>query len=291
VRALITIGGNPITSFPNHHRTVEVMQQLEVLAVTELTAGEMTEAATHVLPCAGPLERADVNHLDAFQPEVFGQFSPAVLGLTGERRPMWWFMSELGRRLALEILPDGLDGSASDAEVLQGLFPAPRRAFDEVAANPGGVVVTGTRAPWFADTVIPGGRWNLEPGLLAEQLAQLDVSNAALSLISRRPRHQVNSTLRGLAGEGACLYIHETDAVRAGIENGANVMVRSRHGAVETTAVFDATLRPGVVAMSQGDLVANINLLTSELDDVDNVTSMPLFTAIPVSVAPAVHDR
>ena len=121
VRALVVVGGNPLIAFPDRDRTQAALASLDVLAVADVVETDTTELATHLLPVAGQLERADVPWmLDAYQPAIATQYTPAVVPPGADRRLMWQAFAELGRRLGVSVLPRGIDPDTATDKVLVG---------------------------------------------------------------------------------------------------------------------------------------------------------------------------
>jgi anaerobic selenocysteine-containing dehydrogenase len=123
LRALIVVGGNPAVSFPDHERTMEALGRLDVLACVDVVHNETTAVATHVLPAAGQLERADVpDYVDQYQTLVASQFTEAVVAPGGQRKPVWWILATLGQKMGLDVMPPGLDlDTATDADYIATL--------------------------------------------------------------------------------------------------------------------------------------------------------------------------
>ena len=63
LRALVVVGANPITAFPDPERTRAALATLDTLAVLDVVDSELVGLATHVLPMTGQLERADLSML------------------------------------------------------------------------------------------------------------------------------------------------------------------------------------------------------------------------------------
>jgi len=78
-----------------------------------------------------------------------------------------------------------------------------------------------------------------------------------------------------------------------GIKAGDVVLIKSRHGAVQTIVQPDSTLRRGVVTLTHGfggdpsdpNGGANVNLLLSH-DERDPITGIPRMSNIPVALLP-----
>jgi anaerobic selenocysteine-containing dehydrogenase len=120
-----------------------------------------------------------------------------------------------------------------------------------------------------------------------------------LLLVTRRTQATTNSGVKvdGRTGFNPA-YMHPDDVARLALSSGDMVEIRSRHGRIVSFVEADATLRPGVVAMSHGFGArygrpydprrdgANVNELLSWLDDYDPYHGMPRMSAVPVAVAP-----
>ena len=128
-RALFSIGGNPVASLPETERLVPALSGLEIFAVADVIESDSVALATHTIAAAGQLERADVSAFsDLFVNRRSAQYTPAVLPRGGDRRPLWWVLAQLGRRLGCELL-DGADPDLCDErELLAPLGPRPLRA-------------------------------------------------------------------------------------------------------------------------------------------------------------------
>jgi anaerobic selenocysteine-containing dehydrogenase len=291
VKALIVLGGNPLAMIPNYAKVHRAYSALEVLAVADVVEGDMTSVATHIFPAAAQLERADCNVAHTLQPDVFGQYTDAVLPLAADRRPLWWFVVEVARRLGIRILPDAVDAAPSDRAILQHvIFPDPRLPFDEVAARPGGVVVEVDRTPWFTEHAMPTQRWNLAPRRLVEQLRDIARPPTGLVLVSRRQRHHMNSVHREIAlerNDEAALFVNPDDAAERDLADGSQAVVRTAIGSLTLPVRVDPRMRRGAAALPHGFLDTNVNWITDDTDLLDPITGMPRFSTIPITVEPA----
>src|SRR4029077_2494917 len=91
LRALLSLAGNPVVAFADSGRAAAAFRALDILAVADLRPNATVELATHVMPCTGPFERADVTSgVELYQPVVAGQFVHAVVSPVGARRSPWW---------------------------------------------------------------------------------------------------------------------------------------------------------------------------------------------------------
>ena len=96
------------------------LARLDALAVVDVIHHGAGALATHLLPASGPLERADVpTGSEVHALRSFSQYTEAVLEPVAERRPTWWILAQLERRLGVDLMhcldPDAAteeDGSA-----------------------------------------------------------------------------------------------------------------------------------------------------------------------------------
>ena len=65
------LGGSLTTCMPDAKRVRRALSKVEVLLVADVVENEITDLATHLAPCAGQLERADVTlGVDQYLPAV-----------------------------------------------------------------------------------------------------------------------------------------------------------------------------------------------------------------------------
>lgn len=280
MKAFLNLGGNLVTAFPDFHETVPALQSLEVFATIEIIANETTAISTHVLPTKDQLEREDLTLWDFITPRVAAMHTPAVVDPVGDRRSAWWVLAELGRRLGHDLG----DPDRSDAEVLATTLSRGRATYEQVAAAGYLEVPNDVPARWVEDHLDRIGGWQLAPPILVEQLSAL-LPPPVLSLVPRRQVRRLNSTL-GFLGEQVEVLVNPEDAAVAGVVDGQAVVVRTARGEITGTAKVDAAIRPGAVSVPHGHEAANVNVLTDK-DELDLVTGMVQYAAIPVTLHPA----
>jgi anaerobic selenocysteine-containing dehydrogenase len=279
IRALLNLGGSLLTSFPDTTVLEPALRKLEVLATTEIIANSTSALSTHVLPTKDQLERSDITIWDVLSSRVSGQHTPAVLAPVGERRSMWWFLAELGRRLGYDVA----DPTQPDDAILASVVAGARCSFSELAQT--GWVDVGHELParWVERHIERMGGWRLAPRVLVEQLSALQAP-APLVLTPRRQMRRLNAQFDFL-GDPADVLINPDDGVAAGIVDGCPVTVRSANGELTGVAKLDAAIRRGAVSVPHGHVEANVNALTNK-DDIDLVTGMVRYSGVPVSVHP-----
>jgi anaerobic selenocysteine-containing dehydrogenase len=293
VRALIVLGGNPMTAFPETDRTMKALERLDVLAVADVIETATTRIATHVLPSAGQLERADLPvFVDQFHSIVATRYTEAVVPPGEDRKPLWWIMGSIGAQLGHNVLPDGVTLDSTDDDLLRGLgersrsgsFAAIKQGgLDNIADEP---IVFG----WVLDR-LPEGRWRLAPAPVVEQLATMDV-DPELTLIAHRRTHHLNSQLADHPRLGPPrITMHPDDATERGLRDGEPVLVTSNSGALEGPLLIDDRVRRGSVTVPHGIAELNVGRLTSMTFGVDPLTGMVQLSSLPVEVVAAQRDE
>jgi anaerobic selenocysteine-containing dehydrogenase len=289
LRALVIGGGNPLHAFPDIERTRAAFASLDVLAVVDVADSGLTALATHVLPAAGQLERADVTLLDHVSMRSGIQYTAAVVPPAAERRPAWWIFGQLARRMGGDILGGADPDDLTDELFLGGLLA-------HSSLDPGGVLAAGPHGVdvpheygWVADELLPDGHWQVAPPDLVDRLANHrppDAGDDELVLTNRRDVRRLNSL--DYAGEAvgreaeAAARLHPDEAARRGIVDGDRARIASAHGAIDAVVRVDPGVRPGTVSMNHGRAGAPVAALTSTTDDVDPLTGMPWASGLPV---------
>ncbi len=290
LRALVVLGGNPMRALPDPERMRRSLAALDTLAVIDVVATDTTELATHVLPAAGQLERADLPlSIDQFVVTLSTQYTPAVVPPAADRRTAWWIFAALAERLDHDVLPGGVSAATcTDDDLLRVLADRSRGSWDRLVEER-----VGLEEPvygWVLAGVLPGGRWKLAPPLLVEQFRDLaPIDPPALQLIPRRQVRHLNSQLVDgvdhLRLDAAAILISSADAAAAGVGDGDKVVLTSRHGRLEGFAHVSAEIRQGAVSVPHGYGTPNVSALTSSSEDVDPHTGMVLQSGVEVSLA------
>ena len=291
LRGLIVSGGNPLAAVPDPDRTAAAFRSLEFLAVVGVVHNELTALATHVLPVAGQLERADMWLQDRAM-----YTEPVVSALAG-RRPGWWVFAQIGKRLGYKILGDLDPDECSDHAALHFLSGASSEVFDAVVAAGSHGLRRPRRDGWVREHALPEGRWRVAPRVLAETLPQVleeakRLAHTPLQLTNRRRVRAMNSALylqpELSPPKRPDLLMHSEDAERLGITNGSRVVVTTAAGQLEADARIDDRLRIGAVSMSQSSAEPNVTHLISQSENVESFTGQPRMTAVAVTVEPVV---
>ncbi|CAB4725192.1 unannotated protein [freshwater metagenome] len=279
VRALLVIGGDPLTSLPDTGRLERAFSQLDVLAVADVVEADTVAMATHVLAVAGQLERDDVNWFtDRFSPVITAQRTEAVVPPGASRRSLVEVLGDVSDRLGLNARVDPAERMAKCIERIPGLAHA-----DVVISDPPRV------RGWVHDRVLPEGRWRIAPRVLVEQLEELRTRDSApLVAIPRRAPRRMNSAMRDVArgGEDSALWCNPQDAT--GLVDGQRVTITARHGSLTAVLRITDDIVPGAISVPHGLSGQNVSRLTSANPDaVDPLTGMITQSGIPVTLTSA----
>lgn len=96
VKALITIGSNPVLSSPNGQRLSAALEQLDFMLSLDIYINETTRHADLILPAPSPLQD---EHYDVAFPQMawrnHARYSPAVLPRPADHPPEWVSLLQL----------------------------------------------------------------------------------------------------------------------------------------------------------------------------------------------------
>jgi anaerobic selenocysteine-containing dehydrogenase len=292
IRVLFVVGGNPICALPGEARLRAALASLDALIVLDVVRTDTTALATHVLPAAGQLERADLPWLlDAYQLAVATQYTPAVVPLSANRRAMWHTFAALAARLGVEVLPRSVAfDDATDDALLAQLTARSRGGVDQVFAARSGTVHSGAVFGWVHERVLDNGRWRIAPTQLVEQFtaalaAQHETpDNSSLRLIPQRQLRKMNSQLRDVGDRADNVRVHAHPDAMGDLVEGDSVMVESPFGSTLGVLHLDASLAPRAVSIPHGWHTTNVCSLTDTDAEIDPHSGMVWQSGIPVTV-------
>jgi anaerobic selenocysteine-containing dehydrogenase len=319
VRALISVGGNPVVAFPDQLRTLEALDVLELLVSLDVKLGATARRSDYVIASTLSLERPDVpTTIDPWFEQPYTQYTKAIVEPGFDAVSEWEFFWELAKRMDTPLVLAGgavdLEQKPSADDVLDAIYSKSRVPMSQVRTHEGGHVYEGIEVE--VDEASPGadGRFTLAP---ADVLAEIDeVAAQATSaesipgfdpklhthrLISRRLKHVLNSTgqhLSALRAKGSTnhAYMNPEDVAALGLAAGDVIRISSVRASILGVVAETEELRPGVVSMAHawGDSpdrdgeVREIGATTGRLTDVtigyDRWTGMPNMSAIPIAI-------
>lgn len=152
------------------------------------------------------------------------------------------------------------------------------------AAGPRGIDVE-IEYGWVRATMLPGGRWNLAPATLLDRLTAHVDPGPELVVTPRREIAWSNSVRYAGAGDEPSARVSPPDAARAGLETGHTAVVASAHGSLRARVAVDPNVREGVISITHGRADDGPGQLTSSRVDIDPMTTMPLASGVPVTIA------
>jgi len=297
VRALVITGGNPIGALPRPDRMRAALASLDALVVVDVAESELTAMATHVLPATGQLERADLLLAANLSVRSGAQATRPVVAAGADRRPVWWMLGSLARRMGGDVLGGADPDTLTDEQYLKGLMARSSLDAEAVfATGPRGVDVPADYG-WVHATMLPGGRWRIAPTILLERLAAYgpavrpappastaDPTPMELVVIPRREVAWSNSVRYAGSGSEPVVRVHRGDAEHAGLADGDRVQITSRHGHMIATATIDTQARPGAVSITHSREAPGPGWLTSTTVDVDPLTAMPHASGLAITL-------
>jgi len=319
VRALLTIGGNPVVAWPDQRKTVEALRSLDLHVVIDAQISATAQLAHYVIASTLSLERPDLpTSIDPWFGEAYTNYTPAVIEPAPEMRQEWQLYTELAARLGVTLsLPGGdiAPGAAATADdILDLIYVRSKVPLSELREQHGGRMY-----PELATVAQPAeasaaARLELAPegierelaDVFAEQtsaevIAGFDATRHTFRLTSRRLKSVFNSSGRELPAlrdkEGTNFaHMHPDDLVAIGVAGGDTVELASPRGAIRAIVKSAPDVRQGTVSMAHawGGLpdtesdVAVFGSTTSMLVDTasgyDPFTGIPVMSAIPVQV-------
>lgn len=322
VRALFSVGGNPVVAWPNQAKVLRALESVELHVAIDVELSASAKFAHYVLAPKLSLERSDVTLLtDSWYESPYVHHTAAVLEHPPECIEEWEFYWELSHRLGTPIaLPGGelyLARRPTKDEVLEAIVPGTRVAFERIREQPGGRIFDEIEL-----TVEPGdpasdARLVLDPEGVVEELGEVraeEFSGGAgygavrdaytHRLISRRLRHVFNSsgqTLSALRAKGTTnpAYMNPDDVAQLGLRSGDVVEISSAHASILGVVMPASDVRPGVVSMAHAwgdpavdpkevrDVGSSTNALVDDESDFDPISGMARQSAIPVNVGRA----
>lgn len=318
IRALIVIGGSPVTSWPDQDKTLRALQNLDTLVCIEVRQTDTVALADYVLPASYGLERAELNAFgDMFYNKPFVQFTDPVVAPPGEACEEWIYLAELAKRMGTRMTMRGgevdLDDLPSPRDFLKMIYPegTTRVPLDDILGHPGGKVFD----EFSAVEVLPkfdgmNDRFQLLAAGVAEEIDTLLAypigeeghfgpgGEYTHLLTCRRSGRVYNSMCHELpkTEHSNPAYLHPDDLKELGARDGQTIRMMSAYGVIDVEARVDTALRRGVVSMSHGFGSAlsgeqNTNFgavsrLLSTDNTLDRVARMPIMSAVPVRFAP-----
>jgi len=318
VRALFTLGGNPVVAWPDQHKTVEALQSLDLHVVVDANLSATAKLAHYVIASTLSLERPDVpTTIDRWFPQAYTNYTPAIIEPAPELRQEWQLFTEVAARLGVTItMPGGtIDPGATITgdDVLDLIYATSKVPMAQVRADGASLRPELATVIAEADPTVTA-RLDVSPDGIAEELAEVyaersagevldgfDADTHTFRVTSRRLKSVFNSSGRELdvlrKREGTNFaHMHPADLVAIGAADGSVVEMSSPRGTIRAVVKAAPDVRQGSISIAHawGGLpdepasLSSFGSTTAALIDVDSgydrFTGMPVMSAIPVSV-------
>ena len=312
IRALIVDGGDPSLSFPNARKFDEAAAELDLLVSIDFYMNETSQKADYVLPAANFFEKDDiyVSFPDHF-PYPFVQWSGKVVDPPGEAKAEWEIFNGLLRRMKQEEAAEDFFEPKKFFGMALGALSSV--TLEELMEHPHGIKLGDIE---FGEALkkisTSSGKVDVAPQEFVAELQKVSPPEKnpeefpLLLLTGERTPHTKTTNYRSVKRllarqSGTFLRINQRDAGAISISDGDLVEVSTRSGSAEVPAKVTTDIRPGVVSMPHGwgrklfhpEIQTDVelqgvsdNLLTDDVE-LDSLTGMPIYNAIPCSVRKA----
>ena len=319
IRALISVGGNPVVAFPDQAKIVKALNDLDIFVQIDPWMSASAKQADVILAPSQCLEREDITNLSEWWHETpYARYVEAVATPPGdvidEYEMLWTLAKHLGVTMELAGGPLPMDEKPTKEQFLDlmtaGCLVPPSQVRKDAQAAGGAAVVYSDKHPVVdAPAESELNRFNLTAGAMPDALvryAQHDAQREGFQfkLISRRSKHRFNSIGQPLEKLGKTVttnpaYIHPEDMSAQGIKDGDIIEISSAHASIHGVAKGSDRVRRGLISMAHafGDADAgkhnvremggSTNRLTSDEVDFDPITGQALQSAIPVRIEAA----
>ena len=284
IKALVTLGGNPVLSTPNGGRLERALRGLDFMVSVDPYVNETSRLANMILPSASPLTR---DHYDlvfhALAVRNTAKFSPSLFAKPVEERHDWEILLGLTEGLVRKRGGDSVAGRVTRkimgrlgprgvvGQLLRfgpygsGLNPLRRGVSLKQLDREVSGVDLGPLLPCLPGRLYTAQkRIKLAPKAFVEDLPRLQAwmrdcgaRRHKLTLIGRRELRSNNSWMhnaeRLMKGRDRCtLLMHPDDAASRALADGQPVQIRSRAGEVRVAVEITDAIRPGVVSLPHG---------------------------------------
>nr|WP_087573246.1 molybdopterin-dependent oxidoreductase [Sphingomonas sp. CDS-1] len=320
IRALIVVGGNPMSAIGNPDFVREAFSRLDLLVVIDPRMTDTARLADFVI--APPLQ-FEVHDFSSFadftSSEPFLQYSlPAITPPPGTVEE-WQFFNSVANRMGftLNMKPFAFSNDASTGPTGLPLDPGVEWTTEQLidwnmqraglsceilSRHPHGLKVDIPLPMITAPETDDGARLDLCPEDVAQEVTNFLATRApdgGYLLITRRVMDTMNSAYRQSPRvlrrhPHNSLYVNPEDMAADGISAGDVVMLNGRNGRIRAHVKADATMRRGVVSMTHcwgsiddgGEADGNVNRLVSiDTNAVANIDAMPQHSALPVTIS------
>ena len=280
IKLIFVTGSNPVAQSPNAPKVLRAFTSVDFLVVVEQFMTDTAKIADVVLPTTTFLEEEDM--IGSGGHRFLGIVRP-VAPRRGEARTDLEIFQGLAQRLGF-----GLELAGSPGEWLDRLLaPAASHGISREALRGGARELPLPAVPYgdgrFAT---PSGRIEL----LAELAPEEEPEDAGLRLLTTHTKRWLNSQAMPEDQEGLpALAVHPEDLAAQRVTAGAELVVRSRVGALRVRAAADPRVPRGCAMLPQGGWIARghgVNLLTEDVMTEDAIMAAYYETRVRLEPVP-----
>lgn len=290
IRALICLGGNPLTAWPDQIKTRAALEKLDLLVVLDPKMNQTAQFADFVMPPKLvpeiPALTYDFEELETHSPGwgyplPYGAYREALVDPPegSDLLEDWEFFYLLAREMNLEMqlyfgllrdpgdpegrfVPVDMNRKPTTDEFFEWMTEGSRVPLSEVRKHEAGRVYADPDAVVQPRSPECSAFLELANPVMMEQLddalargPQPGDEDFPFRLLSRRQKHTLNSLGRdqpALVHERPHnpAFLHPEDMKQLGIESGALVSITSRRATIHAVVQPSEDLRRGVVSMS-----------------------------------------
>lgn len=285
VKALFSLGGNPMAAWPDQDKTLAAMNALELNVTLDIKMSATAKLADYVIAPKLSLEvpgmTLPTESLTPYAmgyPEPYAQYSPAIVDPPegADVIEEWEFFFGLAQRMKLPIAlaasyewgPDmgepevthfDLDRKPTNDELFEALTKGARIPLSEVRKHPGGAVFPADVPVAPADADAPG-RLDLADRTMMGELAEVAAEPVerdtyyAFRLVSRRLPDVHNSAGRDIPKlvrkwSYNPAFMNPEDLAELGLEKGDVIEITSSYSSILGVVEPESELRRGVISM------------------------------------------
>jgi anaerobic selenocysteine-containing dehydrogenase len=286
VRALISLGGNPATAFPDQLKTIAALQSLDLLVQTDPQMSATAALADYVIAPKLPFEVQGTTFLSDFgsmlsgfgYPSSYAQYTAAVVDPPADSDVIehWEVLYGIAQGLGLPLelapglgdlmgdvgTPTALDMTAKPTtdELLELIHTGSRISLAEVKRRPGGAFYPSPEV--WVEPKDPGWEPRLDVGsddmmadlaVVGQRPSEAVDAKFPFRLISRRMMHVMNSPTPAMPANRPQYnpaFLNPEDLRRLGLSPGDVVTITSRRASIPAIVAADASVRESLVSMT-----------------------------------------
>ncbi len=285
VKALISVGGNPMAVWPDQLKTYEAMKILDLNITLDIVMSATAKLADYVVAPKLSLEQPSMtilhealwimNGASAGYPEPFAQYHPAIVPppIGSDLLEEWEFFYGLAQRMGLSLRFSGelldMENKPSIDDLFEILTRGSRVPLSEVKKYPHGHIFDDPSIKVLPKDAECGERLDIGNSFMMDELhavqAETLVSGGGYRegdefshrLVSRRMHGVYNSGGRDIPalkrnGLYNPAYMNPLDLEALGLSSGDMVEIISNHSSILGVVEGAADILDGVVSMAHG---------------------------------------